>query len=859
MKRLLLLLTLCLAWRASAQNANTLTIRFPGVPSGPCATFCLGVNNATNDEYNYGTDGAWHKISGGSAGNLTGPITSVGLATSIAATGVVAQKPIGGSTGDAIEYVSCNGNDSNDGLSWGTAKATVYGALIALPGGKASGPPTAGNGTVLIATGASPCSVWGGLVNPQSTSGTGIWIMGSSDPNAGSPPTGWLRQSTSGSLVFKGVSGWATPANGQGYYASISAGAIGNSFSTAGHPAVWLSGVSDVTFENISFADANQSILIGIDSNGNRHDGGATNIAFHNVHASTNTSSAAFGPTIDVGSDSFWLWFSDMQVEVNTAAAVGNDKRAAFLFDGGAGNTPGLIKIINTEVNGGGGIKLRTNGSSIPSLYVYEFSIEGAAGGHGDPGVWVTGTSGVQVVANSVNLADYSDLVPAVLVDNTALPPDDVTVIQPTGAGPNVTGPAIVLGQSVGVTQSATISAFQQHQAGFWSGSNSQITSRVIGQVDVSRRAFGPAAVRFTNLANTSPANWAADSGATPTITAVTAPDGTPTGAGRIAAAGVTAVKVYRQNITAVVGDWFIFGVWARSQTANGLDSGTAGSVSLIGGGGPYTITGSGSLQQRLVGDGQWDWYGGLFKLTSGAGSPDLIFDLRAGASNTVEFYAPILLRISSGTVSDNEAFEIANHLQSYSNLCATAGQICGLPGQILTESVFGSLESAAPTGIANTDLIYGDSTAHRFKMINNNGTATQVVASGVDINTSDQVTATHLASALPVNQGGTGNTGGTITYTIANGTSALGTGAISSGACATVVTTSATGTATTDNIMADFNADPTGVTGYAPSSSGMLTIIKYPTSNNVNFKVCNNTAGSITPGAITLNWRVVR
>ncbi len=96
-------------------------------------------------------------------------------------------------------------------------------------------------------------------------------------------------------------------------------------------------------------------------------------------------------------------------------------------------------------------------------------------------------------------------------------------------------------------------------------------------------------------------------------------------------------------------------------------------------------------------------------------------------------------------------------------------------------------------------------------------------------------------------------------TTTIASGTSALGTGSISSGACASAVTTSATGVATTDNIMADFNADPTSSTGYSPSTSGMLTIIKYPTSNNVNFKVCNNTGSSITPSAITLNWRVVR
>lgn len=91
----------------------------------------------------------------------------------------------------------------------------------------------------------------------------------------------------------------------------------------------------------------------------------------------------------------------------------------------------------------------------------------------------------------------------------------------------------------------------------------------------------------------------------------------------------------------------------------------------------------------------------------------------------------------------------------------------------------------------------------------------------------------------------------------IATGTSAMGTSAISSGACATVVTTTATGTATTDVIDATFNADPTATTGY--TAPNMLSIIAYPTSNNVNFKVCNNTAGSITPGAVTLNWAVRR
>lgn len=97
------------------------------------------------------------------------------------------------------------------------------------------------------------------------------------------------------------------------------------------------------------------------------------------------------------------------------------------------------------------------------------------------------------------------------------------------------------------------------------------------------------------------------------------------------------------------------------------------------------------------------------------------------------------------------------------------------------------------------------------------------------------------------------------LTRTIASGTSALGTGAIGSGACATAVTTTATGTATTDVINWGFNGDPTAVTGYVPLSTGMLAIIAYPSSGNVNFKVCNNTSSSITPGAITLNWNVHR
>src|SRR6266850_1657649 len=97
------------------------------------------------------------------------------------------------------------------------------------------------------------------------------------------------------------------------------------------------------------------------------------------------------------------------------------------------------------------------------------------------------------------------------------------------------------------------------------------------------------------------------------------------------------------------------------------------------------------------------------------------------------------------------------------------------------------------------------------------------------------------------------------VTQTIASGAKALATGAISSATCTSAQTATATGTLTTDRIVVNFNGDPTAVTGYVPSTSGMLTIIVYPTADTFNAKVCNNTSASITPGAITLNWRVVR
>jgi len=71
--------------------------------------------------------------------------------------------------------------------------------------------------------------------------------------------------------------------------------------------------------------------------------------------------------------------------------------------------------------------------------------------------------------------------------------------------------------------------------------------------------------------------------------------------------------------------------------------------------------------------------------------------------------------------------------------------------------AAFIASEGAAPPGAVGQDLLYGKASVHRLMMNNNNASEVQVVGSGADINTSDQVTALHLASPLPPTQGGTG------------------------------------------------------------------------------------------------------
>lgn len=169
-----------------------------------------------------------------------------------------------------------------------------------------------------------------------------------------------------------------------------------------------------------------------------------------------------------------------------------------------------------------------------------------------------------------------------------------------------------------------------------------------------------------------------------------------------------------------------------------------------------------------------------------------------------------------------------------------TAGGIC------MTEGADFTPQSA----ICNLDANASD---HHLHFNCNNGTTFDVPGMPTTGIPSGHLVAMS-ASTFDFADGGTGST-----TTISSGTSALGTASINSLACATVVTTAATGVAATDTIIWTPNASIKAVTGYAPATAGGLSIGGYLTAGNVNWDVCNWSTGAITPGAVTLNWRIVR
>lgn len=93
----------------------------------------------------------------------------------------------------------------------------------------------------------------------------------------------------------------------------------------------------------------------------------------------------------------------------------------------------------------------------------------------------------------------------------------------------------------------------------------------------------------------------------------------------------------------------------------------------------------------------------------------------------------------------------------------------------------------------------------------------------------------------------------------IGSGTKALSTTTILSGGCNTDTITAA-GVVSTDVIAWSPNGDLSAVNGFRPvSPDGLAIYPPVPSSGSITVKTCNPTGASITPGAVSINWRVTR
>jgi hypothetical protein len=564
----------------------------------------------------------------------------------------------------AIRYVANGGSDANDGLLWGTAKHTIYGALVSLPGG---GTNTAGSGTVYVGPASS--------ANP--TAGAGIWLMASSDPNYSSPPRGWLKCSGC-ELNVIGVANSAGGPNGHKPRVQLVAGNGTDNY----HPAIWLSGLQQpIQIANFELQYPGRAVVLGECSPvGSKHDRtgrcGVSSQILDNIGAVINQT-ATTGPCTDIVSNVFWVWMRDYGCAGNAYAAKGGitaDNAAAILIDASKGAGSGLIYITDTNLAGGGiKVKFGSNGGGLYAKNVFQ---EGNFVSPVPPTVWFTGwCSFCDAILENIQAGDNRQGgMPNIETDATS--GNGPTVIN----SGDIQGPATVINPITNATNIATISPTRQGQSGFFN-------NYVVGRTDVARRIAGLVPARFINHALSSTASWSFPQGST----GVRFKQGLTDPYGGMGAASVAFSSSSQQIVqmgglayTPNAGDWVVLGVWGKGLAQNN-------SLNTNCWGQPVPTFGESFLNSgMIVGDGNWQYLWVAEKVASGAATY-VCADVNFTNKVTPTLYGPTLYIIPRGTLSDNEVLEFASSMNSVDPSCQV-GQICNVAGHSLVVSSYGTL-----------------------------------------------------------------------------------------------------------------------------------------------------------------------
>jgi hypothetical protein len=711
---------------------------FAGVPTGPCAASQTAVNTLTGDLYDC-VSTAWFKVGPGGV-----PLNA-------------ALKPT--LPGDPVQYVSSNGNDANDGLFWGSAKLTFYAAVKALPGGTAS---QAGSGTMYVGPGvavgapdgggvrfvgpgstefASPSTGWlrapgalhvkcaeanvGGQFSSgpqcQESWGSGalipaVWINGTS----GGITFDGFRFSTQGTSIRIGVDSTLNRNNGGAsnlHFRNISGT---DASGTLGHgPQVDIgSNVFWVYFDDISMTGSieewsvNLSRVSGVVT-ATVQSGVPGTSAIHDLVTGNHISIYPNNPTGDTSftgtftltgvADSTHFTYSQSAPDSTITAAIAiGDKGFGMTVDPGVGAGSGLIEVNRWS---GTGIKFY-GGNSGGSISVRDLTVE-APFSVNPPGIWISGGLAGAFISH-VELADVTGNTACVVVD-PIVNPNNVFVEFVSGGGSGAIDGSVYFGGFMNKqpVSSATHGMSSTAPTPTRAGAFGIVNGHVYAQHDGHRRSFSPSAVRFANLAQTSSANWFFNDTGGPThtlTTGIVAPDGT-TGASQVSigSGGQSAFSYHAlQNlpVTVAIGQWFIGGVWVQSQTANGYQNNGVGLSFQLAGANNFLSQGIGYTGAGLN-SSSWEWVWFAYKVL-GAGTPAATVAMfsRADFTHTIQVYAPVLVQIPAGSLSDNEASDLAMHLASYPT-AAAVGEVAMLPGERFRPgtTTFANL-GAAPSGV---------------------------------------------------------------------------------------------------------------------------------------------------------------
>jgi len=286
---------------------------------------------------------------------------------------------------------------------------------------------------------------------------------------------------------------------------------------------------------------------------------------------------------------------------------------------------------------------------------------------------------------------------------------------------------------------------------------------------------------------------------------------------------------------------------------------------------------------------------------------------ISGGTSEAVLITGGSCVAGSTGTLSFTPAYTHSH--TAYTILSATGGvqeSVCGLPSAGGSVRVPGNITLYANVGSCSKTTVFvsiftGVTVTNSGSFIILGSSPTTLIegvvsgAAGGDLcNTypNPEVCSTHLSSPLPVVYGGSGtgtaqgnggklqlSTGstvtndfvkydssgntvdsglstppvGTVVARIAYGSQALGVTLIPANSCATAINVSATNVLATDTMLISANSNISTQTGYSYTATDGLKVYWWPSSASVNFQVCNGTSSSITPGAVTLNYFVLR